>query len=730
MSMLQTIKRYSWVVLLAASLVAAWGFGQIGPTGNAGDAYQTAVISYPLPGDVGSPKNIGEGYRRNTPVMVYAANANFLTYFGSNGLAAVDGAFTILNTLTNVSSYSPSLSEFPLYSQHANFTAQSLFLTDLKSVILGDVVEQLGLVDPVPYIWTLRARTTTTTCPILNSYVVVQRNLETTPTPLNQVQFSPYVNGTLYTYSIFENCTGPNPLAGTIVTPVDPFALASSPVAALPGTFIDPGYFYTGLTRDDVAGLRYLMNSNNITTESSAAGSVQLLTNTSPQLLVTTLPFDAFAAAATTNTPAQMLALYPGLVIVSSNAYFTNILTPIVVTSFQNVVGAPVGSPPKVVTVTNGFTPNFFQFFTYVFGNLYTNSYSSNSFLTTTTVTVQSPIGSPVGTPGVTNTSKPTKTLANLPGGDFFIIPTTWCGYKIVQTLGTQVVVTTNSSVTLSNAVSGTNSFSGTQTTTTIFTNHTFVIEPLTCTAAADTATQRRGIERIQFVKANFDSLLTQLFQPITNLYSMATVSNSQPQIRYYRRVITTPDFLFTATDLGQTPVVTRNMNFFTNNTLPGLAGPGSINPTTTTDITKTAPTFVNVATISPSPELSTVTFFAWGSFDSSTNDPVVYPDGTSIANLQNQILVEITPQTLPDGTNNLAYSTTTFTATGGSFLPPFTWSVLAPSVLPQGLTLSSGGAISGTPVNNPVGTYDFVIQMTDSQFRTVNWSYSINISQ
>src|SRR5450432_252524 len=141
--MLQSIKKYLWVVFLAGGLVAAWAFTPIGPAiggGTGGDAWQTPVIGYGLGGDVGTPKDIGQEYRRNTPVMVFAYNANFLSYFGSNGVAAVDGAYAILNSLTNVSSYSPSLSEFPLTSQHFNYTAQSLFLTDLKSVALGLMV--------------------------------------------------------------------------------------------------------------------------------------------------------------------------------------------------------------------------------------------------------------------------------------------------------------------------------------------------------------------------------------------------------------------------------------------------------------------------------------------------------------------------------------------------------------------------------------------------------------
>ena len=32
------------------------------------------------------------------------------------------------------------------------------------------------------------------------------RNYDITASPLNQVQYSPYVNGTLYTYYLFEDC--------------------------------------------------------------------------------------------------------------------------------------------------------------------------------------------------------------------------------------------------------------------------------------------------------------------------------------------------------------------------------------------------------------------------------------------------------------------------------------------------------------------------------------------
>ncbi len=170
-----------------------------------------AVIGYGPPSDAVAPKNLGEEYRRNTPVMYYAYDANFYDYFGPEGASSVDGAFAILNTMTNVDSYSKMLSEFPVESRHQNYLAQALGLFDLKSWTLQTMVEQIGLADPVRYTWTLHDRYLPPggTCPIDEEYLVVQRNFDYFSTPLNQLQYSPYVNDTLYSYIITEACSGP-----------------------------------------------------------------------------------------------------------------------------------------------------------------------------------------------------------------------------------------------------------------------------------------------------------------------------------------------------------------------------------------------------------------------------------------------------------------------------------------------------------------------------------------
>jgi hypothetical protein len=77
----------------------------------------------------------------------------------------------------------------------------------------------------------------------------------------------------------------------------------------------------------------------------------------------------------------------------------------------------------------------------------------------------------------------------------------------------------------------------------------------------------------------------------------------------------------------------------------------------------------------------------------------------------------------LLNGTNGLPYTATTFTATGGAFTPPFTWSATG---LPAGLTVAPGGTLFGTPTQS--GTFDFTLQLTDVISRSVQWTFTITI--
>jgi N-acetylneuraminic acid mutarotase len=89
-----------------------------------------------------------------------------------------------------------------------------------------------------------------------------------------------------------------------------------------------------------------------------------------------------------------------------------------------------------------------------------------------------------------------------------------------------------------------------------------------------------------------------------------------------------------------------------------------------------------------------------------------------------------IATESLPDGTAGSLYNDVTLIAVGGT--TPFTWS-LNSGELPPGLSLSTGGVISGTISQAAQGTYSFVVRVDDStpapnaQFDTQRYSISVN---
>lgn len=70
---------------------------------------------------------------------------------------------------------------------------------------------------------------------------------------------------------------------------------------------------------------------------------------------------------------------------------------------------------------------------------------------------------------------------------------------------------------------------------------------------------------------------------------------------------------------------------------------------------------------------------------------------------------IDLTPTTLPDPTQGAAYSAA-LSASGGT--QPYTFSIVG-GALPAGMTLNSGGTLSGTPTN--AGPYAFTVQASDS---------------
>lgn len=812
--MQKMIQRYLIIFLLTTMASVSWGFSLLGPY----EPWEAVTIGYNqgyemsgnIPGgpvwlgDIGGPHNLGEEYRRNVRVLYYAYDQSFLSgdYFGTNGTVAVDSAFAIMNSLTNVDSYSSDLSEFPLTSQHYNYTAQSLYMTDLRSATLHLLVEQLGLADPARYSWTLHDRFPGSSCPVTTSYLVVQRNFDGTVAPSLQTSaYSPYVNGTLLSYYITEHCSGPPPaLAKTVPFLVDADGQEFAPVAAnnfqefeaydtaqlwhIPTIYgLQIGGFYTGLTRDDVAGLRYLYSTNNINIEPVAAGSQALIisTNFNTQALFPDLTgtntfasgtngagayyydgtygygdYGALVAASKTNSPAVMQLLYPGLGISSSSNYFAIATNETVTSYYTNLPGSAYGTQTFVVTTNYSYYLQ--EYFVTTFANVFTNRVYPNTTYTLQTATVGPKPGSQYGSPATTNITSQTIVLSNAPSGDFFLLPlfhTTACPLDIIYTgltnvmSFTNVLTVANTNVTASTNITSTNALYGSVSSITYFTNYTFVVYSVTCDLPTNYVNKFQGLGGVRFAYQPYDTLLEQFNPPITNDYTMYyETTNHLIGARKILRVITQPDVLIQAADLADGPaginfnytVRRNNMGFAASQSQTNSGGPGIIDSTVVFTYNKVGTIFENGPFTSTNSfinpydvnETTQVPLLQWASFDGSTNPPVIYPNSTSLRNLEYQSIVQISPTSIPAEPASY-YSTNgvQFNIVSGPLKPPYTWSASSVlgqsgSGLPSGLSVTSGGLLYG--ITTATGTYDFTLAVTDSSPvpQSVQWTYTI----
>jgi len=250
---------------LVGAVVIAQSAGAFSLTGPI-ESWQTADLDYgarPIQGgaELGGPKNLGDEYRLNTPIITYGFDFTFLDYFGSNGVKAVDAAFAVYNKLPAVSRTSADLSEYLTEgNQRINQTAQALNVLDLKSHTMWLIIEHMGLMSET-HTFDLRQRIPPPSAPAcFFNYVVINRNFD-------PITFEPshYVNGLLYTYQIQDLCPVRS-VGDAVEIPVDPTGIVPTSVASgISG--IQFGGFYLGLTRDDVGGLRYLYRHDNYNNE-------------------------------------------------------------------------------------------------------------------------------------------------------------------------------------------------------------------------------------------------------------------------------------------------------------------------------------------------------------------------------------------------------------------------------------------------------------------------------
>ncbi|MBU0866150.1 MAG: putative Ig domain-containing protein [Alphaproteobacteria bacterium] len=136
--------------------------------------------------------------------------------------------------------------------------------------------------------------------------------------------------------------------------------------------------------------------------------------------------------------------------------------------------------------------------------------------------------------------------------------------------------------------------------------------------------------------------------------------------------------------------------------------------------------TLASDGTLSGTPSLSGTWGFTISATD-ATAAPGPYAGARAYSITVARVPLVLPPTTLPDGATDVAYSAQIGSATGG--VAPYSY-VLASGQLPHGLTMSSTGAITGTPT--VAALFSFVVTAADSDPgvgpQVVQQSYSINI--
>jgi hypothetical protein len=160
----------------------------------------------------------------------------------------------------------------------------------------------------------------------------------------------------------------------------------------------------------------------------------------------------------------------------------------------------------------------------------------------------------------------------------------------------------------------------------------------------------RGGIQKVNFRKTRFDSSFGTFFQPRVLTYTLPLRTNFNTFKETVRRAIFRPDILFTAADLSPGPatiplgpsIAARSIAYRTNGVdlfpHPESIGPGIILPQTLITFHKSLPQFFNFTDFFLD-EVTSERGFLWASFDGSTNDPVIYPQGSNLRDLERKIL-------------------------------------------------------------------------------------------
>jgi hypothetical protein len=251
-------KLFSTIAALGlASAIAVHAFSLLGPFE---DWQEQRIGIGPELGDIGGPKNLQGFYRINVPVITYAYDPSFILFFGTNGVAALESMIQFMNNLPPMSRITNDGVNFyvnglpvPMDTKFPNFEAGTLGLFDLKSTAWNVLLEELGLAEPERFAWTLLSRRTP--APGVTNFGVIPLNFD----PITLAP-TPFVNGVRYSYQILDGQV----VSDAVEFILDPLESGFNSVA---GENAFQGQFFTGLSHDDLGGLRYLYRTNTVAVE-------------------------------------------------------------------------------------------------------------------------------------------------------------------------------------------------------------------------------------------------------------------------------------------------------------------------------------------------------------------------------------------------------------------------------------------------------------------------------
>ncbi len=156
----------------------------------------------------------------------------------------------------------------------------------------------------------------------------------------------------------------------------------------------------------------------------------------------------------------------------------------------------------------------------------------------------------------------------------------------------------------------------------------------------------RSGPGKLSYVRVDTDPLLGQFLVPVSVSYPETVINTNGIAVRQVtERTILQPDILFSAGDLGGDPNLGQPYvyevagNVFLTEANPGVGavqdGPGIVDTGVQIVLNKVGPWIFNIGNGS---QLSGTRGFVWGSYDGTTNAPIVYPVGSGLQELESTL--------------------------------------------------------------------------------------------